>query len=100
MNNVMNMTEDIGSLTSYEEDFTTGAMVATYPAPLFTSLQADNLVWLRELYLLGVPALNSISMAKLDNIEKLTVYSRPAMSLSFPRLKNCTDIFIEGGFTR
>jgi len=92
MENVTDMTDDI---TSY------GSLFIVAPAsPLFTSLQADNLISLGRLNLAGVPALKSISMAKIELISKLDVFSNPTMSLNFPLLKNSTQIQIQGGYSR
>lgn len=100
MNNVTNMTGDLGTIGYVTEDYTTEESVANKPSPFLTSLQADNLVWLTELLLEGVPALTSISMAKLDTVSSLIVYSNPTMSLSFPRLRNSSEIRIQGGYSR
>jgi len=92
MENLTNMTDDI---TSY------GSFDTVVPAsPLFTSLQADNLISLPRLKLEGVQALKSISMAKLEFVGKLDVFSNPTMSLNFPLLKNSTEIQIQGGYSR
>jgi hypothetical protein len=100
MNNVTNMTQAISTYGSVELDTNYSTWIATDPSPLLTSLQADSLVFLQELTISGVQGLNSISMAKLEFVDLLTVYSNPTMSLNFPRLKNSTGIQIQGGYSR
>jgi hypothetical protein len=99
-NNVTNMTHEISTYGELEQDATSSTWIATDPSPLLTSLQADSLVFLGGLGIWGVPGLDSISMAKLEFVSSLTVYSNPTMSLNFPRLKNSTDIQIQGGYSR
>jgi hypothetical protein len=99
MNTVTNITGHLLTISKSFDTNTTGQTVATNTT-LLTSLQADNLIWLEQLDLEGVPALNSISMARLETISWLVVYSNPTMSLSFPRLTNGSGISIYGGYLR
>lgn len=91
MNNITNMTQDLSNYGIMGKTIT--------PSARLTSLQADNLVWLGGMNLEGVPALNLISMAKLEFVDRLIIYSNPAL-LKLPELKNATDIEIYGGYLR
>ena len=92
MNNVTNMTD---GLTTYGSAF-----ITPDPSALLTSIQADNLITMEDLYLAGIPGLHNISMAKLEFAGSLTIFSYPTTFLSFPRLKNSTYIQIQGGYSR
>jgi hypothetical protein len=100
MNNITNMTNDITTYGWLSQKDTTGIQITTDPSTFLTLLQADRLVSLGQLNLMGVPGLDSISMASLEFVSGLFVFSTPTMSLSFPRLKNSTNIQIQGGFSR
>jgi hypothetical protein len=104
MNNVTNITRGFlttGNMYLTGDPQNDGGPVNTAnPTPLITSIQADNLIQTWMLDFTGVPALKSISMEKLESVDRLTVYSNPAMSLNFPQLINGTSIVIEGGYSR
>jgi hypothetical protein len=100
MNNVANITDNITTYRSVWQNDTTGVQIATDPFTFLTSLQADRLVSLGKLNLMGVPGLDSLSMASLEFVGLLFVFSNPTMSLNFPLLKNSTDIQIQGGYSR
>jgi hypothetical protein len=72
-----------------------------FSVPLLTSIEADSLISLAGVVLPTIPALKSLSMASLESVgESITIYSNPALSLSFPQLRNVTNIQILGGYER
>jgi len=99
MNSVTNITGQLSTIGKSFETYTNEQTVAN-DLTLLTSLQADDLIWLERLDLEGVPALSSISMARLDTISWMVVYSNPTTSLGFPLLTNGSDISIYGGYSR
>jgi hypothetical protein len=72
-----------------------------YPTPLLTSFQADSVISMPgSLNLDNVPALKSVSMANLEFIESFYIDSNPGLTISFPQLKNASQLEVLGGFSR
>ncbi|KAE9379979.1 hypothetical protein N431DRAFT_458963 [Stipitochalara longipes BDJ] len=99
MNNVTNVTRSISTYGLFDQNGTTGPEIASDPYPLLTLLHADSLISLDELFILGVPTLNLISMSNLELVNRLTVYSTPTMRLNFPQLNNSSNIRIQGSYS-